>query len=179
VTLHSAFAKKFKDKRAISRSSVITSGVVGGFVVLVIVGLVLGYLLVPGGGSTTTSAGSLSFSGIILISGQSSASSLNSTCMGDSSLEIYVTNTSPNTIAMTNVTIFASRLSTNATTLVPLSNGCLPVSENNPQIQAGANDLGILTYPNVPIPPYENWNVIINFSDGQNLTQLGLTSEPT
>lgn len=178
MTPHSTLAEKIKDRRAISRSNLITSLLVGSFVVVVVVGLVLGYLVTPPNQSTSSSQSGLSFSGITLISGQASSNSLTTTCTGDAQLDVYVTNLSPSTITMTNVTIFASRLSTNATTLVPLSNGCLPVSESTPEIQSGANDLVILTYPNIPIPPYENWNVIISFSDGQNLTQLGLTSEP-
>jgi hypothetical protein len=178
LSFHFTLTKKIEDRRAVSRSNLLTSIIVGGFVIVVIVGLVLGYLIVPTKGSTSSSVQELSFSGITLISGAASSNSLTATCMGDAQLEIFVTNISPNTIAMTNVTIFGPKLSTNATTLVPTSNSCLPVSENNPQIQSGANDLTILTYPSIPIPPYENWNLIIRFSDGQNLTQLSLTSEP-
>ena len=127
--------------------------------------------------STTTTTTSLYFSGIILISGSESSNSLNTTCSGDSQLDIYVTNTSPNTISMTNVTIFASGLSKNATTLVSLPNGCLPISEDPPAIQSGTNDLLIATYPNIAVPYLSHWNVIINFSNGQNLTQTNLISQ--
>lgn len=171
-------ANRIKGKQGISRSNLITSVVVGGFVILVISALVLTYLVNPPNQSTSSTAPSLYFSGITLISGSGSSNSLNTTCSGDSQLEVYVTNSSPNTIYMTNVTISASRLSTNATTLVPISNGCLPVSENNPPIQSGSDDLLILTYPSIPVPPYTNWNVTVDFSNGQRLTKSSLISEP-
>jgi hypothetical protein len=174
----STFAKRIKDKPGISKSNLITSVVVGGFVILVISGLALAYLVNPPNQGTSSTTQSLYFSGLALISGSGSSNSLNTTCSGDSNLDVYVTNSSPNTIYMTNVTISASRLSTNATTLVPLNNGCIPVSENNPAIQAGSNDLLIETYPSIAVPPYTNWNVTIDFSNGQRLTQSSLTSEP-
>ncbi len=179
MRFHSTFANRFKDKQGISRSNLITSILVGGFVILVVAALVLAYLVNPPNNNTPSSVQSLYFSGIVLISGSASTSSLTTPCSGDSQLALYVTNSSPNTISMTNVTLFASRLSTNATTLVRLSNGCDPVSEDNPSIQPGSNDLSILTYPSIPVPPYTNWNVTIDFSNGQRLTQLSLTSQPT
>jgi hypothetical protein len=179
LKLPSTLADRIKNKQGVSKSNLITSVVVGGFVILVISALVLAYLVNPTVKNTSSTTPSLYFSGVVLISGSASSSSLNTTCSGDSQLEIYVTNSSPNTISMTNVIISASRLLTNATSLVPLSNGCVPVSEDNPPIQSGSNDLLILTYPSIPVPPYTNWNVTIDFSNGQRLSQSSLTSEPT
>jgi hypothetical protein len=168
-------ANRIKAKKAISRSNLITSIVAGGFVILVVAGLVIAYLSPPAK-SNSSSTQSLYFSEITLISGSASSSSLNTTCSGDSQLDVYVTNSSPNTIYMTNITMGSSNHAANTTTLVPLSNGCVPVSEDNPAIESGSNDLEILTYPSVPVPPYTSWNVTIDFSNGQRVTQLSLSS---
>jgi hypothetical protein len=172
---NSTFTRRIRIKQGVSQSNLITSIVVGGFVVLVVAGLVLAYLTPTPNESTSTTAQALFFSGLSLLSGSGSSNSLNATCSGDSQLELSVTNSAPNTIYMTNVTMSESH-STNATTLVPLSNGCIPVSENNPPIASGSNDFQILTYPSVPVPPYTSWNVTIYFSDGQTLSQLSISS---
>jgi hypothetical protein len=148
---------------------------VGGFVILVVVGLVISYIG-PLPKSSSNTKQSLYFSQISLISGSASSASLNMTCKGDSQLDIYVTNTSPNTIYMINVTISSSGHGANSAVLIPLSNGCLPVSEDNPAIQPGSNDLEIITYPSVLIHPYTSWNVTVDFSNGQKITQLSLAS---
>jgi hypothetical protein len=162
-------------KTGISRSNLITTIIVGGFVILVIAGLVISFLPAPSN-STTNRTQALYFSQISLISGSASSNSLNTTCKGDSQLEIYVTNSSPETIYLTNVTMVSSSLNMNGTTLVPLNNGCIPVSEDNPAIQGGSNDLEIVTYPSLNVQPYTRWNVTASFSNGQRISQLSLSS---
>jgi hypothetical protein len=90
-----------------------------------------------------------------------------------------VTNTLPGTIYLTNITIGKPQSAANATTLIPSGSSCIPVAENTPAIASGSNDLLIITYPNIPIPPYQNWNVTLFFSNGQKLAQPSLISEPT
>ena len=113
-----------------------------------------------------------------MISGTDSTNSFNASCSGDAYLELAVSNLTSNPISITNVTIFATRMQTNATALIPLSNGCIPVSEARPEISSGANQYLVVTYPNVPIPPFTQWNVTFVFSNGQTLTQNDLVSNP-
>jgi hypothetical protein len=176
-TPRSTLANRIRSKQGISRSNLITSLVVGGFVTLVVLGLVFAYVLIPSGHSASTTQKSLFFSGITLISGSASSSSLNKSCSGDSYLEVYVTNNSNNTIYMENVTMLASNPSNSGTSLVSLSNGCIVISEDPQAVEPGSIDQSILTYPNVPVPFLSNWNVTVYFSNGQNLTQTRLTAE--
>jgi hypothetical protein len=170
---------KLKSKKGISRSNAVTALVLVTFVGIVVVALVLTYVLpsIEPARTTTTSSG-LYFAGLMLVSGASSSSSFNKTCLGDAYLELYVTNLSATPVNLTSVAISSSGI-VNATSLIALSNGCLPISEVEPTVQVGANDYLVQTYPNVPVAPYTIWNVTIEFSDGQTLVQRGLVAQPT
>jgi hypothetical protein len=160
-----------------SKSNAVTLLIVGIFVGIVIAALVLTYA--PSGRTSTTTNDPISVSGLTLISGTGSSASLNKTCAGDTYLQIYVTNNSPNIYYLTNVTMIEYHTSKNSTALTPLSNGCLPVSESNPEVPQGANDVLIQTYPVASVPPYTGWNVTIIFSNGQSVFQPDLLSSPS
>jgi hypothetical protein len=165
------------NRSAYTKSSIITTVLVVIFVAIVIYGLVLTYL--PTKQDNTSTTETLYTSGLTLISGSASSISFNQTCLGDTYLQLYVTNNSPNIYYLTNVTITAFHSSAkNSTVLVPISNGCLPVYESRPEIPEGSDDILIQTYPAVSVPPYTGWNVTIEFSDGQNITQPNLQAEP-
>lgn len=171
---------KLKSKLGISRSSAITAFVLVTFVGIVVVALVLTYIVpsIEPVRSTSSSISGLYFAGLTLVSGGSSSSSFNKTCSGDAYLELYVSNLLTNPVNLTSITISSSGIA-NATSLIALSNGCLPISDVEPTVQVGANDYLVQTYPDVPVPPYTTWNVTIEFSNGQTLVQAGLVAQPT
>lgn len=161
----------------LSKSNAITLLVVGVFVALVIVSLVLTYA--PSVTTATTPNDPISISALTLIAGSASSVSLNKTCGEYASLQIYVTNNSPNIYYLSNVTIMEYHASkNNGTTLTPVSNGCLPVSQTNPEVPQGADDVLIQTYPDITVVFPSIWNVTVNFSNGQNVFQAALAATP-
>jgi hypothetical protein len=145
---------------------------------LVIIGLVFAYL-VP------APAGSQGFTGIyleqvILYGGNASVYSFSQPCSGDSQLDITLLNNSTSTISMTNITLYGGRLSENSTVLVPISNGCLPVAQNNPPISPSSST-ELMLYPAADFPLFplpRNCNAEIQFSNGQNFSVTGLVPGP-
>lgn len=167
-----------RSQRGISKSNAVTLLIVGIFVGIVVASLVLTYAPNGSVNSSSSTTDPIFVSTLTLISGSGSSVSLNKTCAGDTYLEIYVTNNSPNIFYLTNVTMSAYHSSAKGTVLIPLSNGCLPVSEGNPEVPQGADDVLIQTYPDVSVYPYSGWNVTVNFSNGQSLFQPDLLASP-
>jgi hypothetical protein len=164
----------------LSKSNAVTLLIVGVFVGIVVVSLVVTYAPLGTSETTpTTTNDPITISGLTLTSGSASYESLNKTCGEYASLQISVTNDSPNIYYLSSVTIIEYHSSkNNGTVLTPASNGCLPVSETNPEVPQGADDVLIQTYPNVTVGFPSIWNVTINFSNGQSVFQPALTAQP-
>jgi hypothetical protein len=162
---------KLAARKSIS-SNLATGLILGIFVGLVIIALVIVYALPPSSTSPSGFSG-ISLSEIILYSGPGSAISYSQGCnFNEAQLQVYATNNSTLTINLTNETLFGGSLSHNATALVPVSSGCLPISQSEAPIAAGDHDLVVSSYPNVDLPLGSNCYVRIEFSNGQNFTQL-------
>jgi hypothetical protein len=166
-----------KTARGSISSNLATALILGVFVGLVIVGLVFAYAF-PGRSNVSGFSG-ITLSQVILYSGNQSSYSLTQTCNGDSELQITLLNNSTNTIDITNITLYGGSLSRNYTVLVPVSNGCVPVSQSDPAIAPDASDYVVL-YPSVSFPLFPPVSCLadISFSDGQNFTGIGLIPGP-
>lgn len=161
------------DSRSIS-SNLATTIIVGIFVGLVIVGMLVAYIFPPSG-SAQNSGGfqGISLSEIILYSGPGSVNSYNQTCnVNEAQLQVYATNNSTANITLTNETFWGGSLGHNATGLVPVSNGCLPISQSGASIGPGVDDLVIESYPSTNLQLATSCYVDVQFSNGQNFTQL-------
>jgi hypothetical protein len=162
---------KTAHRRSIS-SNLAVAIIVGTFVGVVIIGLAVAYALPPGSGGSGVFRG-ISISGLTLYSGPGSTSSLTHTCnVNEAQLQVYATNNSTSTIVLTNETLYGGSLSHNGTGLVPVSNGCLPISESGAAVDAGESDFVISSFPSVDLPLGSSCYVEIQFSNGQNFTQL-------
>lgn len=162
--------------RALKKGALSSNLVVGlilvAFVGLVIFGLVEAYVLPPPPASSSGFSG-ISVSELILYSGPGSKLSYTQSCdVNEAQLQAYVTNNSTSTINLTNETFYGGYLTQNATALVPVSSGCLPISQSVASISAGQDDLVISSYPDVNLPLGSSCYVNIQFSNGQILTQL-------
>jgi hypothetical protein len=165
------FRRRILDQSALS-SNLIVGLILIAFVGLVIAGLVVAYIL-PSPAPTSSGFSGITVSELILYSGPGSKLSYNQGCnVNEASLQVYVTNNSTSTINLTNETFYGGYLSHNATALVPVSSGCLPIAQSIAPITAGQDDLVISSYPDVNLPLGSSCYVNIQFSNGQNLTQL-------
>jgi hypothetical protein len=153
-------------------SNLLIGIVVGVFVGVVVLGLIfanLGYLIFP---NTTNGGPAITFSGYELFSGSNSSISYTSSCRGDAYLIVDISNNSPNSIQITNVTIYGSSLKQNASTLVSVSNNsCLPLSQANPSVP-GNSSYEFVGYLNIGLAPLTNCYFLMQFGDGQELSHL-------
>jgi hypothetical protein len=160
-----------RQRKSIS-SNLAVGLILGVFVGLVVISLVVVYIL-PSGSSPASHFSGVSLSGITLYSGPGSTESYSQGCnVNEAQLEIYASNNSSSTVNLANVTFYGGSLSRNGTGLVPVSSGCLPISQSPAPVSSGSDDLAIDSYPSVPMPLGTSCNVLLNFNNGQNFTQL-------
>lgn len=150
-------------RKAIS-SNLLVGLIVGLFVGAVVIALVIVNVF-PSQQSTQ-----LSFQGFSLFSGSPSVQSYSTKCQGDAIFEFNVINPSQNSIQVVNVVISGSTLSRNASTLVIVSNGCLPISQGNPVIPPNSN-YQFVGYVDTPLQFGTTYNCLIELGNGQNVTQ--------
>jgi hypothetical protein len=162
-------AKSYQ-RRSIS-SNLLTATILGIFVGLVIIAMVVVYLA-PSSSPQAVFQG-ITLSGLTLYSGPGSTVSYTQGCdIYEAQLVVYATNNSTTTILLSNETFYGSNISHNGTGLVPVSGGCLPIAQSPANVSSGVDDYTISTYPSVAIPLGTSCYVELQFSNGQNFTQL-------
>ena len=174
----SAASKRRKLKSSGISSNIATGLIVGSFVGLVIIGLFLFYIgnpfAKPGQTSsapTTTTVAPISLSSIQLFSGSASTTSFSSSCSGDAELVVSMFNNSPNSIHITNVTIYGSSLSRNGSVLLSVqNNSCLTIAESNPTVQPYSS-YELDGFLNISLRLGTTCNMFIQFDNGQNFSQ--------
>lgn len=155
---------RLEGKRAIS-SNILVGLIVGLFVGAVVVALVVVNLF------PSQQSNELSFQGFSLFSGSSSVQSYTSKCQGDAIFEFNVINPSQSSVKVLNIVISGSTLQHNASTLVVVSNGCLPLSQGNPLIPPDTN-YQFVGYVDTPLQFGATYSCLIELGNGQNLTQV-------
>ncbi len=161
--------KSWRDGRAVS-SNLATALILSLFVGLVVIGLTFAYVLPSMQGQAQGSSG-ITLSDIVLYSGTASFVSYNQTCGNgqnrDAELQIYLANNSNKTVDITNISLYAGSPIQNGTALIPISNGCVPVSQTAPPIPADQNDFEVDSYPNIQLPITTECKIVVQFSNGQ------------
>ncbi|MHB8567076.1 MAG: hypothetical protein ACYC7D_06240 [Nitrososphaerales archaeon] len=152
-------------RRAASRSTLLAEIAVVIFIGLVLIGLYNAYL--PTGTNTVTNE--ISIQNLTLLSGSPSSHSLSSSCQGDATLELELVNPTLSAVHLSNIVIYSSGLSKNATTLVSVSNSCLSLSESNPAIQAESSYL-FDGYMDTALPFGSTFKYLIQLDNGENFT---------
>ncbi|MDG7000877.1 MAG: hypothetical protein JRN15_17425 [Nitrososphaerota archaeon] len=150
-------------RKAIS-SNLLVGLIVGLFVGAVVIALVVVNVF-PMQQSTE-----LSFQGFSLLSGSSSVQSYSSKCQGDAMFEFNVINPSQNSIQIESIVISGSTLQRNASVLVVVSNGCLPLSQGKPEIPPSSN-YQFVGYLDTPLQFGATFNCLIELGNGQSLSQ--------
>lgn len=149
-------------KRTIS-SNILTGIVVGGFVALVIFGLIYTSTL------QGTTGNQLSFQQLTLFGGNASQHSYTSNCLGAALLELYAQNPTSAAVRIQDVVIYGSGV-VNATVYISLSNACLTLQESGVSVPA-SGDYQLEGYVNAPLSFASAYRCIITFSNGQRLNQ--------
>ena len=159
-----------KNGSAIS-TNLLTAVIVVSFVTVVGVALVLSFLPSSSTGCGSSVASNyVCLTGLTLYSGNPSVLSTTQSCQGFAELEISGYNQSPNSVRVTNITIYQTS-GAEGSALVSGSDSCLSYIYNSEPI-AAQSDFDLYAYLNVTIGASSNWNAFISFDSGQNVTQL-------
>jgi hypothetical protein len=158
--------------RSAISTNLLTAVIVISFVAVVTVALVLSFLPSSSSGcGTTVPSNFVCLTGLVLYSGDKSVASTNQSCEGFAQLEISGYNQSPNSVQVTNITVYQSSASMTGSALIGGSNSCLDFVYNSQPLTA-QSDFDLEVYLNVTIGTGSNWNAFVSFDNGQNLTQL-------